>query len=336
MGKTVAGAARKAPTSADVARLAGVSRATVSYVLNDVPDSRISADTRDRVLAAVSELGYSPSSAARSLRAGQTDLVLLPTARFPLGPAAFLFLDRLAENLSAAGLTLLLHAGRGSRGTAAQWAQLRPAAVISNAARCDRADAELLATAGVNALVILDEEPVDYAASIVFSQSAAGSRAAQYLLGRGHRHLAATLVATYEEISRPRAAGLVAAAHRAGARADLVELGDSPEAAAALARRWAADPDRPTAVLAYNDDYAMMLIHALEQAGLSIPEDIAVMGVDDLPLCEMTSPRLTSVAYDWAGMADVVGATVVALVHGTPKPETGTEIALTVHPRDSA
>ncbi len=332
----MADAARKAPTSADVARLAGVSRATVSYVINEVPDSRISEDTRDRVLAAVGELGYSPSSAARSLRAGQTDLVLLPAAHFPLGPAAFLFLDRLAENLSAAGLTLLLHAGRESRGTAAHWAQLRPAAVISNAARCDRTAAELLATAGVNALVILDEEPVDYAASIVFSQRTAGARAAEYLLGRGHRHLAATLVPTFEEISRPRAGGLVTAAHRAGARADLVELGDSPEAAAALARRWAADPDRPTAVLAYNDDYAMMLIHALQQTGLSVPGDVAVMGVDDLPLCEMTSPRLTSVAYDWAGMADVVSATVVALVQGTPKPEPGAEITLTVRPRDSA
>lgn len=89
-------------------------------------------------------------------------------------------------------------------------------------------------------------------------------------------------------------------------------------------------------MLAYNDDYAMMLIHALQEACLSVPDDIAVMGVDDLPLCEMIRPRLTSVSYDWAAMADLVGDTVAALVHGTPKPETETAITLTVHPRDSA
>jgi DNA-binding LacI/PurR family transcriptional regulator len=73
-------------TSADVARVAGVSRATVSYVLNDTPHQTISAATRTRVFEAASSLGYAPSAAARALRTGRSDVVLCLLPDWPIGP----------------------------------------------------------------------------------------------------------------------------------------------------------------------------------------------------------------------------------------------------------
>src|SRR4051794_33842882 len=73
-------------TSADVARLAGVSRATVSYVHNDTPQQTISGPTRARVLDAAARLGYAPSAAARTLRTGRSDIVLCLLPDWPIGP----------------------------------------------------------------------------------------------------------------------------------------------------------------------------------------------------------------------------------------------------------
>jgi DNA-binding LacI/PurR family transcriptional regulator len=89
-------------------------------------------------------------------------------------------------------------------------------------------------------------------------------------------------------------------------------------------------------VFAYNDDYAMMLIRALQDAGLSVPDDIAVMGVDDLPACEMIHLRLTSVSYDWAAMADVVSSAVTTGLRNEPLPECSLASACAVVPRASA
>src|SRR5580704_17558652 len=83
-GDAVNPVAGRAPTSADVARLAGVSRSTVSLVVNDVPTARIGQATRERVLAAVHELGYAPDVSARQLRAGTSRLVLMPLPQIPL------------------------------------------------------------------------------------------------------------------------------------------------------------------------------------------------------------------------------------------------------------
>src|SRR3954447_18722682 len=74
------------PTGADVARQAGLSRATVSYVLNDTAHQPIPERTRQRVLAAAAELGYTPSAAARTLSSGRSDLVLLLLPDWPIGP----------------------------------------------------------------------------------------------------------------------------------------------------------------------------------------------------------------------------------------------------------
>src|SRR3982750_2384342 len=119
-------------TSADVARLAGVSRATVSYVLNDTPHQTISAATRGRVLEAAGSLGYAPSAAARALRTGRSDVVLCLLPDWPIGPEVGALLGNLSSVLARAGLTFVAPPGsREDRPISDIWKAITPAAVLS-------------------------------------------------------------------------------------------------------------------------------------------------------------------------------------------------------------
>src|SRR5215469_15033387 len=119
-------------TSGDVARRAGVSRATVSYVLNGVAGSRISPETAGRVREAAGALGYIPHAMARSLRAGRSNLVLVPRMTSPPGPMLDSFQEALEGRLAELGYTVVVHGDRHVRGTAGArvWASLRPVGVI--------------------------------------------------------------------------------------------------------------------------------------------------------------------------------------------------------------
>src|SRR3954449_12712011 len=142
-------------TSADVARLAGVSRATVSYVLNDTPRQSISADTRTRVLDAAAQLGYAPSAAARALRTGRSDVVLCLLPDWPIGSEVGALLGGLSTALAREGLTFVVHPGnREDRPISDLWKAITPAAVI---VFTDFSDDEMAAmrSAGVALVVAL-------------------------------------------------------------------------------------------------------------------------------------------------------------------------------------
>ena len=117
-------------TSADVARLSGVSRTTVSYVLNGTAGTSISEATRRRVLDAAAELGYAPSAAARTLRSGRSDLVLCVLPDWPVGPVVETMLDHLADELAVRGLSVLVHHVRGERPLADLWRAVTPRTVV--------------------------------------------------------------------------------------------------------------------------------------------------------------------------------------------------------------
>src|ERR1700733_2964002 len=187
-GGAVNSAAGRAPTSADVARLARVSRSTVSLVVNDVPTARISQGTRERVRAAVHELGYAPDVSARRLRAGTSRLVLMPLPQFPFNPAIDTMIDHLSEKLLVNGLTLLVHGDRRATGTEAArtWAELRPAGGLVTADRCTKPSVALLRRAGTGVLMI-SERPVPWADTLEFDQGRVGAEAAAHLLAVGPR-----------------------------------------------------------------------------------------------------------------------------------------------------
>ena len=117
-------------TSHDVARAAGVSRATVSYVLNGRSGQSITEATRQRVLTAAEKLGYAPSTAARTLRRGQSDLVLMLLPPEPLGRALAMVLDAASDQVEQAGLRLIAHRLPDGGAAAPLVRSLVPAALI--------------------------------------------------------------------------------------------------------------------------------------------------------------------------------------------------------------
>ncbi|MGW6460107.1 LacI family DNA-binding transcriptional regulator [Streptomyces sp. NPDC055078] len=294
-------AARSVPTSADVARLAGVSRATVSYVLNNTAAVRISEPTRRRVREAAEELGYVPHAAARSLRAGHSRMVLLPTAAFPMGPLHHRFLQELQWALRALDYTVVQYGSLGLDGdeAARAWAELRPVAVVSlGEVGLTPHGVGVLKRSGAKAVITLGSGQVDGAHSLVMDQSVVGHRAITHLVERGRRAIGVVMPREpgLEGFSGPRIEGARRAAAGSGARIEPLPLAYDEESAGALAGNWrrlGLD-----GVYTYNDDYAMLLMRALQDAGIGIPRDTAVIGADDSLLGRLLRPRLSTVHID--------------------------------------
>ncbi|MDJ0381991.1 LacI family DNA-binding transcriptional regulator [Streptomyces sp. G-G2] len=288
-------------TSADVARLAGVSRATVSFVLNDTQGHRVSDSTRARVLDAARSLGYVPHAAARSLRAGRSNLVLMPASVSAFGRLASDWVDEFNTELERLGYTVVLHAGRFADpvDAARAWAELRPAAVFAlDGGQFTPQATELLRRAGARALLAFSSHPVPDVHTIGFDHARIGATAAGHLIARGRTRIGVVmpLERGLDTIAAPRLAGAESVVARRMATVTPVEMAYTRESATALARRWR--ERELDGVFAYNDEYAALLQHALLAEGISVPAEVALVGCDDLVLSALQQPPLTTVRLD--------------------------------------
>ncbi|MFE2287169.1 LacI family DNA-binding transcriptional regulator [Streptomyces sp. NPDC059443] len=329
--------ARTSLTSADVARLAGVSRATVSFVLNDTQGHRVSEATRARVLDAAKQLGYVPHAAARSLRAGRSNLVLMPASISAVGRLVSDWVDDLHSELDRRGYTAVLHAGRFADPlTAARaWAELRPAAVVAlDGDRFTPEAAELLRRAGVRGLLAFAAHPVAGVHTIGFDHARIGATAAEHLIARGRTRIGVIMPQErgLGTLAGPRLAGAESVAARHMATVVPVELAYTRESATALARRWASLG--LDAVFAYNDEYAALLLHAFRAEGIVVPDDVAIVGSDDLVLSALQQPALTSIRLDLAPPARIADAVHELIETGTTAPVPDIE-AILIHRQTS-
>ena len=296
-----------APTSTDVARRAGVSRATVSYVLNDTAGGRVGEETRQRVRAAAAELGYIPHAAARSLRAGHSGIVLLAAPEITLGPLFTEFFAELRAGLHDHGYTAVIFGDRSQdaddqgESAARAWAELRPSAVLAGlgTALTPRA-ADLLKRSGTRAVITMGGPPVAGTHSLLLDQREIGVAAANHLLAHGHRSIGVVVPTdrSLDLFSRPRLAGVRTAAAAAAfpdapVRVEQLDLDYTEQAAAELAADWRGLG--LSGLFSYNDEFAMLLMSAFQDAGIGIPDDVALVGADDLMLARLLRPRLTSV-----------------------------------------
>jgi DNA-binding LacI/PurR family transcriptional regulator len=260
-------------TSADVAEAAGVSRATVSYVLNGVHD-RISERTRERVFDAAERLGYVPNAVASALRAGRTEVVLLALPPWPLGPAVAEWVSEGVGALEALGYTPLVHFGHGgdARGFARACDRVRPVGLIAPGEELPPARVASLRENGTLGLLAISPEPLEHVMTIVFRQEIVGQVAISHLLERGHERIVALMPSEPEfaEIAAGRLDGARAVAAEHGATVTPVH---APLDAVAAALPPALE-QRPTALYAFNDDFALAALEAL-------PEGVAVIGCDD-------------------------------------------------------
>ena len=288
----------KPATSSDVASLANVSRATVSYVLNDVANEHISKETRARVLTAASQLGYVPHKIASSLRSGKSDLVLLPFFDVPYNQSSISSLQETALQLDKLGYTVMFRFFRKNtkKSVAHELAGSHPIGVIlESVGELTEADVYLLKRHGVRAILAYEGAPTSSISSIDIDFSSAGECAARYLASKGHKEIA-VIVPRDERIldlGLKRLDGVRRVKKLLDIHVERVDLAFDTQEAAAIAAKWK-QGNHPTAVFTYNDEYAFLLLSALKDVGFEIPKDIALVGCDDLPICELTRPRLSS------------------------------------------
>ncbi|CUU60436.1 DNA-binding transcriptional regulator, LacI/PurR family [Parafrankia irregularis] len=320
------------PTSADVARHAGVSRATVSHVLNGT-DHPVSEQTRQRVLAAARDLQYAPNASARALRAGRSNIVLVPMLRSATVPGADRFLESLDRELAARDLVLLMHGDRTTSGVrgAQAWAELRPAAVYVNVSRGTPAAVELLRRAGVQAVLLTGAPRVDYAPTVPLDPAAVARLATRHLLARGCRRLACLVPSgPLAELPTQRYEAVMEVAAADGVPVERVDCELSSDSIAPVVDRWRDPAQRPDAVYTNSDPFAILLIDKLRAAGIEVPRDIAVVGSGDHPLGAALRPAITTATFDVPAIARVVASSIRRLLDGADL-DPGLEAALRPH-----
>jgi DNA-binding LacI/PurR family transcriptional regulator len=301
-------------TSSDVAKKAGVSRATVSYVVNDVTDIRLTPETRARVLAAAAELGYSQYGPGRTLKSGRSDVVLFVLNDLPVGHALNSLLDELEAKLAENGLSLVIYRV-GSRGNPVSriWREIGPCAVIAMDAIDDR-DAGEIRTAGV-AVLRLNLRGGDEPGALIQSQTDVGAAQVRYLAERGHRRLGFAYPddPRVESFASPRLEGARSAARELGLPdLDVRTIPLDPTTASIGVRPWTKPPRPISAICAYNDNVAFAVLAGLRHDGVAVPDEIAVIGVDNDPTGALVSPSLTTIDTRHVEVADELARLVTA------------------------
>ncbi|GAA4690478.1 LacI family DNA-binding transcriptional regulator [Phytohabitans rumicis] len=307
----------KPPTQRDVARYAGVSTATVSYILSGRRDraNPVTEQTRERVLSAVRTLGYQRNHAARSLRRQRTEFVAV-VYRPPSSPWGERLVDQLHEAARGQGYSVIvLPAGPDDR-TGNVLRVLREQYVDGALMLPNHSvpDSELAALAQHGlALVVYDDETPPAGFDVVRQdQTAACHAAVSHLVDSGRRRIA---YLGHGQPGEPPEDDLRFAAYRTVLADRGLERDDSLVRAAADSRSAAyqaatamlSRPDRPDAIFSGSDRGALAAIWAAIRLGLRVPDDVAVVGVGNTDEGAVVSPALTSVGtprFDFTAVVD--------------------------------
>ena len=300
MTDAVRGRRPRPPAMTDVAQLAGVSHQTVSRVLNDHPSVR--PDTRDRVMSAIDRLGYRPNSAARILVTGKSQAIGVISFDTTLyGPASTVFgIEQAARHagyyVSIASLASLdVESVREAvdRLIAQSVAGIMIVAPLMSAA-------EAMSVLPPQLPVGLVQGGPDTGAPEVIVDHESGARqAVEHLLALGHKTVWHVGGPEGWIESRTRESGWRAALEAAGAKPPAVLAGDWSARSGYLAGRRLAKLRSVTAVFAANDQMSLGVLRALHEAGRGVPDEVSVIGFDDIPEAAFLTPPLTTIRQDF-------------------------------------
>ena len=309
-------------TIRDVARHAGVSVATVSKVIND--RYGVSADTTARVKAVIEELGYEASLVAQSLRNHKTNVIGILVA--DLEPFSAELLKGAGDAIRGSGFELVVYSAGGRARDQVGW-ERRYLSRLSGTL----VDGAVLVTPTVVDLrygapvVAVDPHTGPGGRPTVDSDNLRGAHAAaEHLLSLGHRRIAMLTGRPDLLSAQLREQGFRQAMAAAGVEVDqdLVRLGSyDPDTAAEQAAGLLAGPDRPTAVFAANDLSAIATIEVAQRMGLRVPEDLSVVGFDDIPEATRCTPMLTTVEQPIREMGRRAVELLIGLIRGESEPE---------------
>jgi len=317
-------------TASDIARSLGISRATVGFVLNDTPGQTISEATRTRVLDEARRLGYRPHTAARALASGRTRIVLLVLPDWPLDFNLRRNIEEASLALDEAGYALITYTPHPTGQSRPLWETLQPDIVMSMTAFAPDMAESILAS-GVTRLIPDPRVPAtgEYREDGPVLQ-------VQHLFDLGHRAIA------FAGSADPRVADLVASRRlRATEAANAlgltllpsreIELSDS--SALNAINEWRGSG--LTGIVAYNDDIAATLVGAALRNGISVPDDLSVIGHDDTPLASMFQPRLSTIRMNSIGLGRYLAQLALSSVEEREAPGAGPELQLVLIPRES-
>jgi DNA-binding LacI/PurR family transcriptional regulator len=302
----------RVPAMTDVAKLAGVSHQTVSRVLNDHPN--VKDQTRIRVRAAMEQLGYRPNRAARTLATGRSRVVGIVSQNTALyGPASLLgAVERAAADAGyAVGVASVSRLDRRSIADAVERLLDQGVGGIVVIAPVFSANEAIDHLPHDLPMVTIDGDPARETQLVTVDQELGARLATQHLLDAGHD--------TVWHVSGPpdwfdsagRIRGWQAALADAGADVPPVVAADWTLAAGYTAGQMLARIREVRAVFAANDHLALGIMKALREAGRSVPDDISIVGFDDIPEAAYLSPALTTIRPDF----DAVARETVRLLH---------------------
>ena len=323
-GKLPAVKTDKHATLNDVARDAGVSYQTVSRVINDHP--HVADGTRERVRTSITKLGYVPNPIARGLvtrRSNTVGIVVFGAAYY--GPAQMVVnVDRaLKDRGYALTMTVIDEPTFAKLSAAVQTLKLRHADGLVIIAAIRGIDLDRLEdVCGTTPYVMVDAALGISSPSVVIDQREGGQLSARHLIDLGHRRIA--------EISGPlawndaylRHEGFLEAIERSGlapgpsVESDWSALGGFRSTIRLLERHGL-----PDALVIGNDQMALGAIHALKERGLRVPDDVSIVGFDDVPEAGFFDPPLTTVRQDFSALGRRSAEYLIRLIEGDGEPE---------------
>ena len=308
------------PTMRDVARLADVSIQTVSVVVND--SATVSTATRARIVAAIDELGYRPQAVARSLRTGATNTIGLMVADIS-NPFFSRMADAVEDHAHQAGYNVILYNTHSDPVRERTYLHVAAQRWVDGMLFVTATDTlhglPSLQAAGIP-MVAIDRIPDGYEGpSVILDNRRTGAIVAEHLLDLGHERLAhicgpldlrasVERLEGFQDVIRGR--GLEPLRHVVGDASWSCASGDG------AMRELIGRDSVPTAVFASNDRLAIGAMHAVAEAGLRVPEDISIVGVDNIELAPYQMPPLTTVRQSLTDVATLATKILLDLVQG--------------------
>ena len=332
---------RRRPTMKDVARHAGVSVSTVSYVLNN--SGPVGASRRARVLDAVRVLNYTPNESARSLKRRSTSAIGLVVP--DLANQFFALVTEGVERAAAErDVLVVLCAPEATEQPVSHHAKLLRSQRLDGVVYLSGTGTSpslILELAESGPVVLVDERISGFDLPAVVSDGRRGAReVAAYVLEQGHERLA--IIGGPEALwtAEQRLAGYREALAAAGLDPDSVpaQVGDyRQESGAKLAERALAGPRkrRPTALLCANDLMAIGALEYCKNAGIRVPQDVSIVGFDDVPIAALLTPRLTTVSQPARDMGYQAAKLLFELLGEQPEEPPHELFPVTLQIRDS-
>jgi len=307
------------PTMFDVARRAGVSHQTVSRVLNDL--TGVAASTRVRVEQAIADLSYTPSPAARAMAKRRSGSIgLIQAGRPDYGPSnAALGFNEAAHE---AGYTVTQASMRSLdaevlRQAVHRLALQRVEAIVLISGEREGVGVLTGIDAGVP-LVVVASEATPGLHRVSMDQYAGARLATEHLIGLGHRVIRHVTGPVDSMDAAERRRGWMDAVRAHGLEVHPPIVGDWLAASGDAAGRSILAEDVATAVFVANDQMSLGLLHACFEAGVRVPDDLSVIGFDDIPEAAFFTPALTTVRQDFEALGRDIMATVVDVLRDEP------------------